>query len=161
MLQSYVLVLQEEGLIQLLKNLWHHVNYVGISYYLPSDKGYERILWKHRGYECVERLRTTALRALQHSKYLNGKVFRSIYSREVRGAWNTGQLLIWEVVEKSLRTTALERIKRNFEDYLLVAPIGYQESASLHCTVVREAEWKVLRIDGSASSLSLSLSRVT
>jgi len=37
------------------------VNYVGNSYYLPSDKGYERILWKLRGHECVERLRTTAL----------------------------------------------------------------------------------------------------
>ena len=44
MLQSYVLVWQEESLIQLLKNLSHHVNYVGNSYYLPSDKGYERIL---------------------------------------------------------------------------------------------------------------------
>jgi len=61
MLQSYVLVWQEESLIQLLKNLWHHVNYVGNSYYLPSDKGHEKILWKLRGYECVERLRTTAL----------------------------------------------------------------------------------------------------
>ena len=49
MLQSYVLVRQEESLIQLLENLWHHVNYAGISYYLPSDKGYERILWKLRG----------------------------------------------------------------------------------------------------------------
>jgi len=29
------------------------VNYVGNSYYLPSDKGYKRILWKLRGYECV------------------------------------------------------------------------------------------------------------
>jgi len=37
------------------------VNYVGNSYYLPSDKGYEKILWKLRGYECVERLRTTVL----------------------------------------------------------------------------------------------------
>jgi len=37
------------------------VNYVGNSYYLPSDKGYERILWKLRGYECVERSRTTGL----------------------------------------------------------------------------------------------------
>jgi len=36
------------------------VNYVGNSYYLASDKGYERILWKLRGYEWVERLRTTA-----------------------------------------------------------------------------------------------------
>jgi len=61
MLQSYVLVWQEESLIQLLKNLWHHVNCVGNSYDLPSDKGYERILWKLRGYECVERLRTTVL----------------------------------------------------------------------------------------------------
>jgi len=60
-LQSYVLVWQEESLIQLLKNLWRHVNYVGNSYYLPSDKGYERILWKLMGYECVERLRTIDL----------------------------------------------------------------------------------------------------
>ena len=44
MLQSYGLVWQEESLIQLLKNLRHHVNYVRNSYYLPSDKGYERIL---------------------------------------------------------------------------------------------------------------------
>jgi len=70
MLQSYVLVWQEESLIQLLKNLWHHVNCVGNSYYLPSDKGYERILWKLRGYECVERLRTTALHCKQTQKGL-------------------------------------------------------------------------------------------
>jgi len=49
MLQSYVLVWQEESLIQLLKNLRHHVNYVGNSYDLPSDKGDERILWKLKG----------------------------------------------------------------------------------------------------------------
>jgi len=65
MLQSYVPVWQEESLIQLLKNLWHHVNYVGNSYYLLSDKGYERSLWKLRGYECVEKLRTTDLNQLQ------------------------------------------------------------------------------------------------
>jgi len=46
--------------------LWHHVNYVGNSYYLPSDKGYERILWKLRGYECVQRLRTTVLESRWH-----------------------------------------------------------------------------------------------
>ena len=56
-----------ESLIQLLKNLWHHVNYVGNSNYLPSDKGYERILWNLRGYECVERLRTTAVESLNSS----------------------------------------------------------------------------------------------
>jgi len=33
------------------------------QYYLPSDKGYKRILWKLRGYECVERLRTTVLKS--------------------------------------------------------------------------------------------------
>ena len=37
------------------------MNYVGNSYYLLSDKGYEKILWKIRGYKCVERLRTNVL----------------------------------------------------------------------------------------------------
>ena len=76
MLQSYVLVWQEESLIQLLKNLWRHVNYVVNSYYLPSDKGYERILWKLRGYECVERLRTTALVLTTKVTHLRSLLFR-------------------------------------------------------------------------------------
>ena len=69
MFQSYVLVWQEESLIQLLKNLRPHVNYVGNSYYLPSDKGYEKILCKLRGYKCVERLRTTRLNGSKECFY--------------------------------------------------------------------------------------------
>ena len=36
-------------------------NCVSINYYLISEKGYEKIQRKLRGYEWVERLRTTAL----------------------------------------------------------------------------------------------------
>ena len=48
-----------------------HVNYIGNSYYLRSDKGYERILWKLRGYECVQRLRTTVLGAANQNMNFN------------------------------------------------------------------------------------------
>jgi len=46
-------------------------NCVSINYYLISEKGYEKIQQKLRGYEWVERLRTTALVAKKLSPDLD------------------------------------------------------------------------------------------
>jgi len=47
------------------------------------------------------------IRAPQHGKFLNGKVFRSIHLFKVTGVETQDNHLKWEVVEKTFRTTAL------------------------------------------------------
>jgi len=95
-------------------------------------------------------------RALQHGKLVNGKVFRSIYSRKVRGAWNTGQLLKGGVEEKRLRTTRLQRCScaRKTETYFFCFPEQILYIAMLRSEVNWQSQphvyyvWKFFHVCG-------------
>ena len=98
--------------IQLLKNLRKRVHYITINYYLISNQGYEKFLWKLRSCKCVERLRTTALKL-----YLPG-IFWQTYWQCPSGEDVPDSIDTWLVPPISLATWLCDFISFNWEKLL-------------------------------------------